>query len=596
MSCESRVLRMCLLVAIGTIALTSCTSIGRMMGRVPRADTPQAQSSAPSVEAPTKGAPSQVSQDPSPTGTKPPGAVASNAPPDPASSQATMSRPAPAASSASGGGAVDPAPSVTAKATAVQPGAAAVSNFGSPAASNSFRIGEEDEVEVSVYGHPDLTKTQIVRPDGKVAVPLVGDVQASGVLPDDLRAEITQQLAKYVKDPAVTVIITKYNSKKISVLGEVRTPGLLRLSTDITLLEAISRAGGITENADLQGAMLLRAGRILPVNFERLMRAGDFSQNVVLSPNDVVLIPNITDKKAFILGEVRKPLVVALKPGTTLVELISRAGGVTEEADLSAALLLRDAQRVPVDFDKLLKGDASQNVLLRPNDLVLIPSITEKKAFVLGEVNKPSVVLLKFNTTLIESISRAGGVTQDADLTGSLLIRDGQVARVNFQNLLKGDLTQNVVLRGNDVILIPNVRDKKVFVLGEVTRPLVVSLRPGVTVVESISQAGGFTREAQPKSVVIVRGGLADPKLMTVNVNEITSKGQSAQNVLLEPGDIVYVPRSFVADVVQFFRDLNAILTPVVLAQTGIVLGPSVQSVLTTGRATTEQPIVVPTR
>ncbi len=401
----------------------------------------------------------------------------------------------------------EPSPSDTGSLKESHPG-----EMESPLGEAEYRIGEEDELEISVYGDSDLAKTQTVRPGGKIAFPLIGDVQASGLTPDELRTQIEERLAKYVKNPRATVIITKYSSKKVSMLGEVRTPGLLRLSSDINLLEGISRAGGVTEDADLLGALLIRDRHILPVNFDKLLRQGDVSHNVPLKPNDVVLIPNIKDKKVFVLGEVNRPVVVPLKPDVTLVESISRAGGVTQDADLLGALLIRDRHILPVNFDKLLR---------------------------------------------------------------------------------QGDVSHNVPLKPNDVVLIPNIKDKKVFVLGEVNKPLVVTLKPGVTLVESISLAGGFTRDAQSRNVLIVRGGLGDPTLVTIDVDAITKKGNIAQNVPLQPGDIVYVPKTLIASVTKFFDDLKIILTPLVLAETGIVLGPALRSVLTTGKTTETQPIVI---
>jgi polysaccharide biosynthesis/export protein len=407
-------------------------------------------------------------------------------------------------------------PRRTALASPPAVGGGAVS-FGLPTLEqNDFRIGKDDELEISVYANADLTKTTVVRPDGMIAFPLVGDVQAHGLRPDDLRAELAKRLAKFVRDPLVTVMVTKYRSRKVNVLGEVKEPGLFHFGADITLLEALARAGGVTEAADLRSAVVVRAGRVAPVDFDALLRQADFSQNVVVQSDDVILVPNIDAKKVFVLGEVARPLVIPLRPELRLIESLSRAGGVTGEADLQGALLLRGGRPLAVSFEKLLKGEAGDNVLMEPND----------------------------------------------------------------------------------VILIPNLRDKKIFVLGEVNRPLAMALRPGTTIVESISTAGGFTRDAQPRSVVVVRGGLGDPELMTVNVKAIAADGEAERNVMLQPGDIVYVPKSLVANVVKFFQDVSSILAPLVLAETGIVLGPAVKSVLqgTSGAAQTQPTLSINAR
>ncbi|PYP32591.1 MAG: hypothetical protein DMD49_05495, partial [Gemmatimonadetes bacterium] len=104
---------------------------------------------------------------------------------------------------------------------------------------------------MSVYNEPDLSKTQIVRPGGNISFPLAGEVAAAGRTPEELALVIEQRLASYVRNPRVTVIVTKYDSRRVNVLGELRDPGVVRFASDITLLEAVSRAGGLTEDADL---------------------------------------------------------------------------------------------------------------------------------------------------------------------------------------------------------------------------------------------------------------------------------------------------------------------------------------------------------
>jgi len=380
-------------------------------------------------------------------------------------------------------------------------------------AATDYRIGDDDELAISVYGDTDLSKTQIVRPGGRIAFPLIGEITASGRTPEELSREIAQRLTPYVRNPRVTVIVSKFNSRRLSVLGEVKTPGIVGYSSEITLLEAVSRSGGLTEDADLLGALFVRGGEVEPVDFYALFKRGEMSQNVVMKSGDAVLIPSMKEKKVLVLGQVSKPLVVTLTPGLTLVEAIARAGGLTDSADLAGALLVREGRAEPVNFDLLLR---------------------------------------------------------------------------------KGDLSQNALLKANDVVMIPNVIDKKVFVLGEVTKPLAMPLRTGTTLVEAISTAGGFTISAKKSNVMIVRGGLGNPKIIAVDVDAVTKEGQVAANVSLEPGDIVYTPRSVISDVVKFAQDLTAILTPFVVAMSGIVLGPTVQAVLTGQAIPQGTSVVVP--
>jgi protein involved in polysaccharide export with SLBB domain len=301
---------------------------------------------------------------------------------------------------------------------------------------------------------------------------------------------------------------------------------------------------------------------------------------VPLEPDDVVLVPNITERRAMVLGQVKEPTVVTLRPGVTLVEAVSRAGGLAESADLRGALLLRDRRAVPVDFEKLFRrGDLSQDVPLEPDDVILVPDLKEKRVLVLGQVEKPQVFALTPDLTLLESVSRAGGLTKDADLKGALLIRDGQAQPVSFERLLsRGDLRENVLLRPDDVVLIPNIQDKRVFVLGEVSKPATVTLKPGVTLVEAITQAGGFTKDAKRSGVVVMRGGPGDPRMLTVEMDRLTESPPDT-DFSLEPGDIIYVPRTLMADVLRVFQNITTLLTPVIQVMSGIVLGAAAKSV-----------------
>jgi len=245
-------------------------------------------------------------------------------------------------------------------------------------AAPEYRIGVEDALAITVYGNEDLSATQTVRPDGFIAFPLIGDLKADGLTPDELRGEIVNRLSRFVQDPQVTVIVSAYNSRKVIGVGEVKTPGPFSLVSSVTLLEGIGRAGGITEDADLKGAMLARAGRILPVGFEKLLRHGDFSQNVMLEPGDIIFIPSLSDRRVFILGEVNDPQVVALKHEVSLIESISVAGGLTRDAQPKNVLVIRgglgDPRILNVNLNSIVEGgDMAQNVLLEPSDIVYVP-------------------------------------------------------------------------------------------------------------------------------------------------------------------------------------------------------------------------------
>ena len=128
-----------------------------------------------------------------------------------------------------------------------------------PAATDpNYAIGAQDMIDISVWKEPDLTRTVPVRPDGKISLPLLNDVQAAGLTPTQLADQITASLKKFVTDPQVTVIVTEINSQRVYILGEVARPGAYPLLPQMTFLQALSSAGGFTTFANPKKIYLLR--------------------------------------------------------------------------------------------------------------------------------------------------------------------------------------------------------------------------------------------------------------------------------------------------------------------------------------------------
>jgi polysaccharide biosynthesis/export protein len=123
---------------------------------------------------------------------------------------------------------------------------------------SEFRLGPDDVIEISVYQDKELGGTVPVRPDGKISVPLIGEMEASGKSATELQKEITQKFTQYISNPAVTVVVKEINSPKVSVLGEVKNPGMYKIKDRATLLDAVAMAGGLTEYAKKDQVMVIR--------------------------------------------------------------------------------------------------------------------------------------------------------------------------------------------------------------------------------------------------------------------------------------------------------------------------------------------------
>ena len=159
----------------------------------------------------------------------------------------------------------------------------------------NYVIGPMDELAINVWKETDLTRTVPVRPDGKISMPLLNDVQAAGLTPMQLAATITERLAKYVNTPQVTVIVTAINSQRIYVLGEVARAGAYPMLPNMTVLQAISSAGGLSLFAKQKDIYVLRTTNgkqeRFPFDYKDVIRGQKVEQNIVLKPGDTIVVP-----------------------------------------------------------------------------------------------------------------------------------------------------------------------------------------------------------------------------------------------------------------------------------------------------------------
>jgi polysaccharide export outer membrane protein len=155
-----------------------------------------------------------------------------------------------------------------------------------------YRVGSGDRLQVFVWKEADLSRELIVRTDGMVTVPLVGDVQASGLTTAELASVIQQKLGRFVTSPNVTVSIAGALSAQVYVVGRVAKPGAYPLDRPTTFLQALALAGGVAEFAKTDRILIFRTGgRVITVNYKKLESAGDASENVKLVAGDTVLVP-----------------------------------------------------------------------------------------------------------------------------------------------------------------------------------------------------------------------------------------------------------------------------------------------------------------
>ncbi len=178
--------------------------------------------------------------------------------------------------------------------TAAADSARAFEKPASAATDSSYIIGPQDVLDISVWKEPDFTRVAPVRPDGKISLPLINDVQAAGLTPVQLGASLAVMLKKYLTQPQVTVIVTQINSRRVYVLGEVNHPGPIPLLPGLTVLQALASAGGFNQFANQKKIYVLRTEggketRYL-FNYKNAIR-GDMKQNILLQVGDTIVVP-----------------------------------------------------------------------------------------------------------------------------------------------------------------------------------------------------------------------------------------------------------------------------------------------------------------
>lgn len=231
-----------------------------------------------------------------------------------------------------------------------------------PVASADYRIGPQDILAISVFGHEDLTQTVVVQNDGTLTYPLVGRIAAAEKTPKQLEKMLTELLGKsFIRNPQVTVAMREYRSKTILVAGEIARPGTYPLAGGMTIVEVLAKAGPLGTGAAAEVIVVRPRGEvtgpvlpseltdsasleILRVNV-REIEAGNLAGNLVLRPNDTVFVPQAP--RVYVSGEVNTPGAYPFTPGTSVRQVLSLAGGITEDGSSGRIKVVRTVAGKP---------------------------------------------------------------------------------------------------------------------------------------------------------------------------------------------------------------------------------------------------------
>lgn len=253
------------------------------------------------------------------------------------------------------------------------------------ASSSRYELGPGDELNLALYGKPALAKLNVpVAPDGTISYLQARGLNVRGKTVDEVREQIREMLSAYHRDPLVIVTPAKLQNKCYTVLGEVMKNGSYPLNRPTTLLEALALAGGFTvgtlgedasELADLRRSFVVRNGNKLGVDLEALYLRGDFSQNILLQPNDYIHIASLIRNQIFVLGKVERPGVYPMRNGITAMGAVASAGGFAKAAWRNRVLVVRGRLCQPechvVELNRTMHGRGA-DMAIEPGDLVFV--------------------------------------------------------------------------------------------------------------------------------------------------------------------------------------------------------------------------------
>lgn len=462
-----------------------------------------------------------------------------------------------------------------------------------------YVVGPGDILHVVLWDEFQTNYSLKITPEGTILISRVGSFFISGRSLEEVKSQIKNEVLKRYKNIEVTVTLISLRKFKVSVTGAVKNPGIYSAYANERVSEVIERAGGGMENSSARNIILKRTdGAEKKVDILRFLKTGENDRNPYVLEGNIIYVPlkDATIYKCGIYGAVKDPGEYEYFEGDSLLDLIALAGGLTQDADLSTAEIIRfssdnkNTQTLKKDLKTLFGLDKrNENISIMPDDRVFIRSIPEfrekKQVVIRGEVIHPGVYAInEGEIKLTDLIQMADGFTEDASLVEAEMIREygpqevdleyerlkkipvsdmksyeyeyfktksrekpGRVS-VDFFKLFRGnDLGQDVLLKDGDHVFIPK-RRFVVKVSGNVANPGFLTYELGKDYFYYIQKAGGFSWRADKGNIKLIKG---------VTGEWIKPNGK------IEPGDVIWVPEKPERNYWNTFKDVVTVLSSV---------------------------------
>jgi protein involved in polysaccharide export with SLBB domain len=462
-----------------------------------------------------------------------------------------------------------------------------------------YRLGPGDKISVFLLGKVQDKLDVLINVEGKAFVPPAGVLDVQGLSLEEFKTLLTQKLTRYYDHFTVDLMLLQPKNVLVAVVGDVVQPGKYVMSAMNTVLDAVILAGGPTEKGSMREVQVFRNDTLYAAVdlYQFLMNRQSHENDVYLEVNDRIFVP-LMQSKVTIEGEIKRPALFELRPGGNerLSDLINLAGGFTEyafEDKIEISRLEASGYRrlLYVNYRAMAAGDTTQNILLQNEDKVQVFSkleqIYERTVAIFGEIRRPGIYPLEDDMRLSDLILKAGNLTRKAYTLEAEVAKidprqPTQFLKVSLENLNNGaNGHTDILLEEDDQVFIRQIPEWEVGltvdVQGEVTFPGRYSIVKDSTYLSEILQkAGGFTDEAflQEAYVIrpstrlkfdkeferlhemrreemtdleyqyfVMRQNTADVNHIVVDFEKLFYKNDHSQDVILEDGDIVVIPK-----------------------------------------------------
>ncbi len=395
---------------------------------------------------------------------------------------------------------------------------------GSVWSADLYRLGPGDNLLITVWERPEFKTEVIVGPDGRIAIPLAGQLDVNNLTLTEVETEIAHRFEPYIREPLVTVQIIKYRTFRVQILGQVAKPGFYNLEVGSTLLDALAMAGGPLPTANLKNLQL--GDKQIDLDF--ILKNPQLDQK--LTAGETINLP--AARPILVLGAVKNPGTYIQTEELTILDVIALAGGLTVNADENDIRVNRDGTIFESSFSEL------DDKKVQLGDVIIVAE--KKQVVIAGKVVRPGAYQIKDGMSVADVIALAGGLLPDAS-SKVTVFHSG----ISYETFTKA----RDPLQGGESLFIDMAKDM-ILILGEVAKPGNYTYSQAQTLLGALALAGGPTNNANLKDVLI----------NNIKVDVLELFAEPKKDINLTVGTTIYIPKKSPVLVLGFVKNPGSII------------------------------------